>query len=325
MRKKYWILLLIPLIVSMAMVNFARATQNCVYVDPAVIWDTGYDIGDTVPVEIKVDYVENLWSFQIELSFNPAILQIVSVVSVYGEFLSSAIPPPSRPGYMLEFPDTGPTWDNVEGTMDLYGWAIKLQPPPPPWYFPTGTDGLLATVTFEVVGEGMSGIVLGPNTALFDPLGHELPPMSTNGHGLFINTENPPELYIRTRGAHAGGVWPEWASADWETEQTLYSRIMNYGEQSADVKVVFTTVAAGYPKIPYHSDVATIDAATWVGDELVPADVTVSVSFPPDGPGHFHVGVELYLGAEMYPYTLIEGLFGGVGVGKETAVVFKAK
>ncbi len=320
MRKKYWILLLIPLIVSMAMVNFARATQNCIYVDPAVIWDTEYDIGDTLTVEIKVDYVESLWSYQFELAFNPAILQGVSVSN--GDFLGSAIPPPLRPYYILEFP--GPGFDNVEGKLGLYGCAIKLQPPPPPMYFPTGS-GVLATVTFEVVGEGMSGIVLGPETGLFDPLGNELPPMSTHGHGLFLNTENAPELYIRTRGAVGGGVWPEWATADWETEQTLYSKIMNYGEQSAEVKVVFTTVAAGYPKIGYHSDVATIDAATWISEEIVPAEVTVSVSFLPDGPAHFHVGVELYLGAEMYPYALIEGLFGGVAVGKDTAVLFKAK
>jgi hypothetical protein len=307
------------LAITLMPLNFATAApENVIYVDPPVVWDTEYDIGDTLTVEIKVDYVESLWSYQFELAFNPDVLEGVSVSN--GDFLGSAIPPPLRPLYILEFP--GPGFDNVAGTLGLYGCAIKLQPPPPPFFFPTGS-GVLATVTFEVVGEGISGIVLGPQTALFDPQGNELPPMSTHGHGLFINTENAPELYIRTRGAHGGGVWPEWHVGLVGELQTMYCRIMNYGEQSAEVKVVFTVVYGMFPKMEFPSDIATIDAATWISEDIVPGELVVSASFMPPGPEIFYISAKLYLGTEEYPYELIEGLFGGVGVSRDPATKCK--
>jgi len=293
--------------------------ENVVYVDPPAVWDTEYDVGDPLTVEIKVDYVEDLWAYQFEMSFNPDVLQGVSVEN--GPFLGSQIPPPQQPMYILEYPGLG--WDNVEGTLGLYGCAIQLQPPPPPWYFPTGS-GVLATVTFEVVGEGVSSIVLGPMTGLFDPQGNELPPTSPHTHGLFLNTEYAPELYIHGRG---GRVWPEWHVNHVGEPQTLYCRIMNYGFQGAWVKVEFTVVGPGFPNMEYWSELAWIDACTYDPrtDDIRPGEVVVSASFRPLDPGVCYVAARLYLGPEENPYELIEEVFGGEGTSRDITTKFKVK
>jgi len=308
-KKASWCwLVIVTLITASGTVDLAAASpENVICVDPPIIWDTEYDIGDPLSINITVDYVRELWCYQFEMSFNPDVLHGVSVEN--GDFLGSAIPPPLRPYYILVFEGLG--FDNAEGTLSLFGAAIRLMPPPPLSYYPTGS-GVLATVTFEVVGYGLSGLVLGRNTLLFDKDANEMPASEPPQHGLFKNTENAPELYIRGRG---GRVWPEWHMNIVGEPQTLYCRVKNYGDEPANVKVKFTMVFGLPYWYVFSSDLVWIEACVYdpETDDIIPGEVVVSVSLHAWMPTVFYISAKLYLGYEEYPYEMIEDLWGGEG------------
>jgi len=142
-----------------------------------------------------------------------------------------------------------------------------------------------------------------------------------------IDPAHAPELYMRRRGAHGGGAWPEWhvGLACWN--QTLYVRIMNYGEMGAYVEVKFEVSAAGLTTQEYVSDQAWIDAATWVEDDIVPGEVVVSATFHVDAPGVFDIGAKLYCKfwgvTEKVFYGELEPVLGGEAVSRDIATKYK--
>ncbi|MDH5779987.1 MAG: hypothetical protein OEZ29_05280, partial [Candidatus Bathyarchaeota archaeon] len=74
---------------------------------------------------------------------------------------------------------------------------------------------------------------------------------------------------------------------------------------------------------------AWIDPATWVGEEIVPSEVTVSVSFTPEIVGKYWVYGILYFKfggmTEKEPYYLYEDTLGGEGISRDINVGFKVQ
>lgn len=150
----------------------AASSETTIFVDPPVIWDPTMEPGAQFTVDIVVDYVENLWAYQIELSFNPDVINCVGYEN--GPFLES------QGGNAVFVPGAG--FDNTEGTLALFGAYLD-----PMANYPYGSDGVLATVTFEVVGYGKSSIALGDDTGLTDAEGEWI--IAHLEHGSFANKE----------------------------------------------------------------------------------------------------------------------------------------
>jgi len=331
-------LLIVTLVSTIAIVGIVPAAvvqPIYVSVDPPAVWDPtmlpaeSSEPPTTFTIDITVTYIKKPSAYQFELYYNPDVIHGVSVGN--GPFLGS------RGGNVVVFPGAG--FDNTEGTLSLFGATLF----PPTSKNPTGSSdrfGPLATVTFEVVGVGYSPLTLGLDTAMLNITGGvEFPPSSGQyiygrwnpeclRHGFFSNAPGP-ELYICRRGAHGGGAWPEWHVGLYTEDQTLYSRIMNYGEMGAWIKVKFVVVSSGYPVMEYWSNEAWIDAATWVSDDIVPGESVVSAEFTPPGPGpaKCYVGAWLYFkagGMTEYIFYGSENInLDGESVSRDIATTFK--
>lgn len=167
MRRKRAALLLSLLIGSLliitgGIVDVVKAHPIKVFVDPPAIRDTTLVPNTQFSIDITVDYIEEPWSYQFEMSFNPEVLQGVSVEN--GPFLGSG------GGTVIVLGGLG--FDNTEGSLSLFGAYLD-----PIANFPTGgmenppAYGVLARVTFEVVGIGGSPLELGLNTMLVNKNG----------------------------------------------------------------------------------------------------------------------------------------------------------
>ena len=286
----------------------------------SIYWDSDMAIGEEFSIDISVDFVENLWAYQFWLSFDPDVVWGVSVEN--GPFLGKDTDPRKHPVNVAP----GPGFDNEVGELKLFGAFIKFEVNPPHDRYLADGGGVLATVTFVKVGDGYTEITLGADTKISDKWAEEIP--STLAHGYFSNLEAP-ELYIRKRGAHgASGVWPEWVVGASEDMQTLYSRILNYGFEGAWVQAKIMVRSEMGIKERW-TDQVWIGPATWVGDEIVPAEVTVSTSFTPEIAGKYWVYGILYFKAggmgDMAPYYLGEETLGGEGISRDVAVGFKVQ
>jgi len=312
MRKKLlWTILLVSVLFSVSLAGIVSASPTTVSVDPSVIWDPNMGPSTTFTVDIVVDYVARLWAYQYELSFNPAVLEGVSYEN--GPFLGSA------GGSVMVVPGQG--FDNEAGTLSLTAAYLY-----PKRYFPSG-GGVLATVTFHVVGYGESEIALGENTGLADPTGRWIV-HGPGEPGYFCNLEGP-ELYIRTKGAHGvTGIWQDWQVGVVGQEQTLHSRIMSYGPMGAMIKVCFMVDSDVFGMLPpIWSDEAWVDPVSLVGDEWIPGEVTVSASFTPPGEGKYNLYGRIYFkagGMTGYYAFDLTGL-EGIGASRPTSVAFKVQ
>ena len=169
-RKLTWTLLtvtlIIPFLSSTIKVNIIPQTyaspDNTISITPSNKTDLSLIVGDTFAVNITVDYVELLWQWQFELSFNPDVIHGVW----YDEDLGYPVEPDpdgfleSEGGTMLVV--EGPGWNNTQGKLWLTQAHLFLKQNPV-----TG-GGVLARATFEVVGKGETNITLGENTALYN-------------------------------------------------------------------------------------------------------------------------------------------------------------
>jgi hypothetical protein len=133
------------------------------------IIDTRLVPGSQFSINLTVDHVEELWAYQLTLSFSAGVLHGVNVE--HGPFLES------RGGNAVVVP--GPGFDNDAGTLGLFAAYLF-----PIARFPTG-GGTLATVTFKVVGHGSSPITLGVETGLANRTG-----------GWIVNKRDNPEFFI---------------------------------------------------------------------------------------------------------------------------------
>ena len=100
--------------------------------------DEAYYCGDIVVVPVRVDNVEDLQGFQLNLSFDPGVLSLRSVAA------GSTFRPLAW---------EGKSWDNEAGTIELY-YALRNRP--------TGISGSfeLVVLTFRVIGDGITPITI---------------------------------------------------------------------------------------------------------------------------------------------------------------------
>lgn len=179
MRKKTLLVLFIVgwFASSIVFTNKASATSSAtVYINPPNIFDPTLAPGTQFLIDILVENVENLRGYQFEMSFNPNVMQGVSVA--VGPFLESA------GGTVLGLEGSG--FNNAAGKLGLTGAMLWEKDPA---YCPDGS-GVLATVTFEVVGYGGSILRLGPDTGLTGSDGNWiLHGLDNVRHGYFANQE----------------------------------------------------------------------------------------------------------------------------------------
>lgn len=325
MRKKLlWTIFIIPLAIAL-IPNIAMApTSAPVYVDPEVIMDEYLIPGTTFSVDIVVEYVENLWAYQFWLGFNPEVLNGVSVED--GPFLGTHLP--AGPGgiWHVEVAE-GPGFDNEVGELKLFGASVYFETFPPPPMFLADGGGVLATVTFEVVGYGESEIILGAETAL---LGTTYPPpfpaeayyifYGAGEPGYFSNVPGRPELEM-PHGV--SGVWEEYQTILVGDPQTTYCMIRNWGEDGADVQAIFIVSGpGGVVNIP--SNIATIGPRNPDG---TPSEVTVSATYIPGIDGKYKVCAMLLFKCgwmtDLSPYYLLEPEVGGESTTRPINVAYK--
>lgn len=305
MRKEMlWAMLLVSLM-ALSMVNAIKATpDSTIYIEPGYIIDKTLTPGSTIQVGIGIDYGDLIWGYQIDLTFNPNVLHVVSYDDA--GFLGSL------GGTLQWIPGQG--IDNVNGKLELFGAALFEKDPA---LTPSG-GGILAIIIFEVVGSGASSIDTGSDTGVLNIYGFWIAhaqPLS----GLFVNYAPP--MYARLRGAI---TYEAWQTGLVGTEQTLYSRLENYGETSTMVRVTFRVKGpAGIDT--YLSDEAVIPALA----EGIPGSAVVSASFVPGPPGKYYYSAILEFKEEgmtqYWPWELFVSQFGGDAASKDVNIGFIVK
>jgi len=170
-----------------------------IYVDPSSVEDKYYP--ETFTVNITVNGVTDLYAWEFWLSFAPSVLKVVSVTQ--GPFLK----------------EVGEEWYGTYFSKNInnpYGYmtagAMLLNNPDPPYEFPpegaTGAKGVLATILFQVIGEGVCVLDLW-DTELDTVTGEVLDPIPHNvADGLFDNRLWPTPPIANFTVAHPGMIVP---------------------------------------------------------------------------------------------------------------------
>jgi len=141
-KSLFWIFILIAFLVSLTVRSGSTASPKpFVCVDPKMSWGLA---GTTLTINVNVtnvDAAQALYSYDINLTFNPSILHCAGVAE--GPFLKKA----------------GDTWwyepdiRNDKGYV-LFGASLYwMMPPPPPG---ASGNGTLGTITFNVLKDGKS-------------------------------------------------------------------------------------------------------------------------------------------------------------------------
>ena len=243
------VIILFFLTTALAGINVAWASPTKVYVDPTLTLDPSYAPGTAFSIAITVDYVEEIWGYQIEMTYNPEVLQGVSIDDA--SFLGSA------GGDVQTAPGMG--FDNVNGKLNLFAAFLF-----PKENFPTG-GGPLALISFEVIGTGSSPLNFGLNTGLANKtggwkLGPDWEPILyganpdafTNGY--FDNRFTPADI---SADLVRRSAWPEHhhyvISKDEDDYQTLNAKVKNLGVIEVYVKVTFEVSKDGADPTTYET------------------------------------------------------------------------
>jgi len=134
LRAGLLVALVLLLLTSLLLVLPVRASDTTVWVDPQ--WNY-VGVGDNFTVEVRLDGVQNLFTWVVALSFNASVLNVLNVTLAPDHVFN---------GHDIVTPD--PLIDNVEGYV-LHGATLL------------GNDrasgsGGLDRITFAVVGHGQS-------------------------------------------------------------------------------------------------------------------------------------------------------------------------
>jgi len=107
-----------------------------VFIDPPETIDPAKGVGSTFTINVNVSNVENLYSWQINMTFNPAVVNTTAASIVQGDFLKQAGATQMLPKKI----------NNTLGTI-LFGCTLSALPLPPSG---ASGNGTLASVTFKV-------------------------------------------------------------------------------------------------------------------------------------------------------------------------------
>ena len=132
----------------------SAVTSPYIAVDPDTISDSTLTPGENFTVSIYTDYDgSDVWAYEFSLTYNPSILHGIELIN--GDLISLAKSPTAT--FMSG------TFNNTLGELSLTGAFFFYIFPPAPT---TSGPGILANVTFTVVGIGNSTIILGDDTRL---------------------------------------------------------------------------------------------------------------------------------------------------------------
>jgi hypothetical protein len=145
------------LILCLLLLSSYAATDVTLSIDPT---ESTAGVGETFTIEVEVSGVSELYGWQLELSFNQAILRPVEVIE--GDFLKSK-------GQTLLLGEN----NFVDGKIGPVGCSLLGAES-------SSGSGVLMFVSFEVVGEGSSTLKL-ENTMLLDPAGKAIEHSTTPG------------------------------------------------------------------------------------------------------------------------------------------------
>ncbi len=254
--------------------------------------------GESFSVDVVVSNVVDLGGWEFTLKFDADVATCTGVTVVETWF--------------------GPTF---VWTSDIFGgyihYVVTL-----PLGSTVGIDGSGVVATIDFVAKAGSTVLDLQNTGLGEivtaaPIPHEAIDGSVN---------LPPELFIEGAGAHGGGVYPLWHVNVAGAVQTLYSRIVNYGEFEVYVKVKFTVYAPGIATWIVESNVETAYpklVEPFVESVTVSADFTdteYTTSYFVSGALYFSVD-----GTNWNFYGPFEDIVGGDGTARDIATKFKTQ
>jgi len=160
-RKKMLLLsVFLTLIVSALNLNaigVSAMEYPAIYISPAWVHtdDPASAIGTNYIFSVYTDYIgSDVFGYQFTLTYNSSVIQGVEVVN--GDLITEADGPTIwNPG----------TFNNTEGKLSMPAASFFSVPPAIPPV--TSGPGILANVTFTVVGYGSSDVTLGDITRLF--------------------------------------------------------------------------------------------------------------------------------------------------------------
>ena len=149
------LLLLATAILSQSLITPSAGLEYpAIYIDPATIGPNGYGINTQFNISIRTDYTgTDIWGWKVSLTYNPLVLEGVEVFN--GDLTINATHP-------AVFNTTG--FDNYAGKLGSTQGYFKVVSPIQ--VNVTNGPGILAKVTFKVVGLGDSDIKLGGDTKL---------------------------------------------------------------------------------------------------------------------------------------------------------------
>ena len=177
MKKAHYSLMLMVIVIAFpVMINKGFAQTTTMFVDPANVQDIA--VGNTFDITLKVADVQELYAWQTQLLWDPAILACQKAVI------------PST-GYVFDgkaSAPVSPVIDNITGSL-LFGASLLGDIPR------FSGSGSMTTVTFKVLATGSSplnfSLPYGDNTFLLDFDFNIL--SSTLLNGFFTNAPQPPQ------------------------------------------------------------------------------------------------------------------------------------
>jgi hypothetical protein len=167
------ILLIIGLatVICMSFVGFTRSDGTVISISPSSSTLPQSQIGNSFQININISDVANLWFWKVRLNWNPSVLNFTKIGE--GPFLKSAgystlfPPPPQRSGCLTEISDGIMANASVSGS------------------------GVLATITFQVLAAGQSGITLNETVLLQPQSGHPQIANTVSNGQLIVLSEFP--------------------------------------------------------------------------------------------------------------------------------------
>lgn len=154
-----------------------------IYIEPAVTVDEELAPGKNYTISIHTDYNgSDIWGYQFSLTYNPSVLEGVEVIN--GDLITEG-----------DVTFVAGTFDNTEGELGLALACSENKSAPLPYPLLNNTGpGVLANVTFTIVGYGESSITLGSHTMLVSVDGtHIIDAVNMPdhiGHGYFNNVSS---------------------------------------------------------------------------------------------------------------------------------------
>ena len=176
-----WALLLVGILtLAFGLRTVQASPETVLYLDPSSFVDASLTPGNSFMVDIMVSDVEYLYAWQVNMSFDPSVLEFVNVTE--GDFLESQ-PEGTFGAKRIE---------SVEG-WGIFGWTTVGM------FVGVSGSGTLATIEFRVLAEGESILefevltrLYGLDTSLPPPNFYHIPFAAEDG---YFNNSAPPSVY----------------------------------------------------------------------------------------------------------------------------------